>query len=158
MPRIDFSTIEDAEDFAPLPEDKYFCHLTRVEEASTQYGDEMWKLRFTVASGAHQGRYIFDNMVFSDAAMKRVKLICSRLGMDVSQEIDVTPDLIKGKACYITVETEDYEDQEGNTKKRSIVPFAGYERADTADAEASVAGENSMEDDSEDDSEDDLPF
>ena len=64
------------------------------------------------------------------------------------------PNLIKDKACYITVETEDYEDQEGNTKKRNIVPFAGYERADIADAEASVAGENSMEDDSEDD----LPF
>jgi hypothetical protein len=156
MPKIDFDRVDDVQDFAPLPDGKYLCRVSDVEEATTQYGDEMWKLRLVVEAGPHRGRYIFDNMVFSDAAMKRVKLICSRLGLDVSGEIELTAALIRGKSCYVTVETEDYEDQEGNTKRRNRVTFAGYERADGAPAVAEQASGQSGS--VEDDGEDDLPF
>lgn len=156
MPRIDFNNVDDVQDFSPLPDGKYLCRVAEVEEAATQYGDEMWKLRFAVESGPHRGRYIFDNMVFSDAAMKRVKLICSRLGLDISRELDLTPALIKGRSCYVTVETEEYEDQEGNAKKRNVVPFAGYERADGAPSATTPASEKAGG--AEDDSEEDLPF
>jgi len=156
MPRIDFNRVDDVQDFSPLPDGRYLCRLAEVEEAATQYGDEMWKLRFVVESGPHRGRYIFDNMVFSDAALKRVKLICSRLGLDVSQELDLTPALIKGRSCYVTVETEEYEDYEGNTKQRNVVPFAGYDRADGAPATAAPKADNTGS--AEDDSEEDLPF
>ncbi len=156
MPRIDFNNVDDVQDFSPLPDGKYLCRVAEVEEAATQYGDEMWKLRFVVDSGPHRGRYIFDNMVFSDAAMKRVKLICSRLGLDISRELDLTPALIKGRSCYVTVETEEYEDQEGNTKRRNVVPFAGYERADGTPAAAAPPAAKAAG--AEDDSEEDLPF
>ena len=72
----------------------------------------MWKLRFEVLDGEYRGRYIFDNMVFSDAALKRVKLICSRLGLDVSGEVELTPEVIMGRKCWVTVETEEYEDDD----------------------------------------------
>jgi hypothetical protein len=157
MPRIDFNNVDDVQDFSPLPDGKYLCRVAEVEEAATQYGDEMWKLRFAVESGPHRGRYIFDNMVFSDAAMKRVKLICSRLGLDISRELDLSPALIKGRSCYVTVETEEYEDQEGNAKKRNVVPFAGYERADGAPA-ATTPAAGKPGGGAEDDSEEDLPF
>ena len=158
MPKIDFNHVDDVQDFSPLPDGQYLCRLAEVEEAATQYGDEMWKLRFVVESGPHRGRYIFDNMVFSDAALKRVKLICSRLGLDVSGELDVTPALIKGRTCYITVESEEYEDQEGNTKWRNVVPFAGYERAGDASKSASPAKESKGDAYEEDDDESGLPF
>ena len=48
MPKIDFNNVDDIQDFSPLPEDKYLCRVAEVEEATTQYGDEMWKLRFVV--------------------------------------------------------------------------------------------------------------
>lgn len=147
MPKIDFSKIDDVQDFSPLPDGKYLCKLAGIEEASTQYGDEMWKLRFEVIKGEHTGRFIFDNLVFSEAAMKRVKLICSRLGLDVSSEIEITPELLEGRKCYVSVLTEEYEDNEGNNKKRNVVPFAGYERAQDT-------GENGVENDSEEN----LPF
>ncbi|MGQ9589920.1 MAG: DUF669 domain-containing protein [Planctomycetota bacterium] len=156
MPRIDFNRVDDVQDFSPLPDGRYLCRLAEVEEAATQYGDEMWKLRFVVESGPHRGRYIFDNMVFSDAALKRVKLICSHLGLNVSGELDLTPTLIKGRSCYVTVETEEYEDHEGNTKQRNVVPFAGYDRAHGAPATASPKADNTGS--VEDDSEEDLPF
>ena len=151
MPKIDFDKVDDVQDFSPLPEGQYFCRLAEVEEASTQYGDEMWKLRFAVAAGQYQGRYIFDNLVFSEAALKRVKLICSRLGLDVSGQLDLTPSSIKNRTCNVTVEVEEYEDNEGKTKKRNVVPFAGYERADesAADAYAETYGDGGAEDDGE---------
>lgn len=158
MPKIDFNRVDDVQDFSPLPDGQYLCRVAEVEEAATQYGDEMWKLRFVVESGPHRGRYIFDNMVFSDAALKRVKLICSRLGLDVSGELDVTPALIKGRTCYITVESEEYEDQEGNTKWRNVVPFAGYERASDAPKSVSPAKESKGDAYEEDDDESGLPF
>jgi hypothetical protein len=136
MPRIDFNNVGDVQDFSPLPDGKYLCRVADVEEAATQYGDEMWKLRFAVDSGPHRGRYIFDNMVFSDAALKRVKHICSRLGLDTSGELDLTPELIKGRSCYVTVNSEEYEDQEGNKKVRNVVPFAGYETAGSTTEDA----------------------
>lgn len=133
MPIIDFSKVDEAQDYTPLPAGKYLCSVSEVQEASTQYGDEMWKLKFLVHSDPYQGRYIFDNMVFSAAALKRVKLICSRLGINTSGEIDLTPITIIGKSCYVTVGIEEYEDQEGNMKKRNVVPFAGYESVDAGD-------------------------
>jgi hypothetical protein len=147
MPKIDFNTVDDVQDFSPIPNGKYLCRVAEVEEAATQHGDEMWKLRFVVESGPHRGRCIFDNLVFSDAALKRVKLICSRLGLDVSRELDLTPSLIKGRTCYVTVETEEYEDHEGRTKRRNVVPFAGYDRVDqqVPGAQVGLDGEDSDE-------------
>lgn len=135
MPKIDFGNVGEVEDFAPLPEGKYLCELTDIEESSTQNGDELWKLRFEVIEGEHVGRYIFDNMVFSKAAMRRVKLICSRLGLDVSGEIDLTPDMLIERACYLIVDVDSYKNEEGATKKRNIVRFSGYEHANKADVE-----------------------
>ncbi len=150
MPRIDFSQVDDIQDFSPLPAGKYLCRLVGVEEASTQHGDEMWKLRFEVLKGPYAGRLIFDNLVFSDAALKRAKLICSRLGLDVSKELDLTPETIKGRVATLTVEVEPYEDAEGRTKQRNVVPFAGYERASESDPAPAAVGE--------DDDESGLPF
>lgn len=130
MPKIDFTKVEDAQDFMPLPDGKYLCELKEIEESLTQRGDDLWKLRFEVIEGEYMGRYIFDNLVFSEAALKRAKLICARLGIDVSKEVDVEPELLLHKKCYINVLTEGYEDNDGNVKKRNVVPFAGYEKVE----------------------------
>ncbi|MBI2068962.1 MAG: DUF669 domain-containing protein [Elusimicrobia bacterium] len=130
MPKIDFSKVDDVQDFTPIPAGKYLCKVAEVQQSQTQFQDEMWKLRFQVVSGEHTGRQLFDNMVFSEAAMKRAKLICSRLGLDVTQELNLTPEMIKNRQCHLTVEVEEYQDEEGRTKKRNVVPFAGYERAE----------------------------
>jgi len=146
MPKIDFSHVGDVQDFSPVPAGKYLCRLVGLEEASTQNGDEMWKLRFEIIKGAHAGRLVFDNLVFSEAALKRVKLICSRLGLDVSKELDLTPELLKGRVAILTVDTEPYEDTEGRKKQRNTVPFAGYERASESDTPpADTSGEDDVE-------------
>jgi len=129
MVQIDFTKIDDLKDYEPLPDGQYQCRLADVTEATTRNGDQMWKLKHVVTSGQFEGRYIFDNLVFSQAAMSRVKLICSALGLDVTQAVELNPDDLFDRACAVTVITEEYSDFEGYTKSTNRVPFGGYEPA-----------------------------
>ena len=92
---------------------------------------------------------IRDNITFGhkEKAMQRVKLVCSRLGIDVSrpEEIDLSPADLKGRRAIVEATVEEYDqvvlDKEtkqpvtdpvtGQTKtrraQRNAVPFAGYE-------------------------------
>jgi len=173
MPRVDFAHVDDVGDYTPLPKGQYRCRLAAVEEASTQYGDEMWKLRFEVAEGEHAGRYIFDNLVFSSRGLKHVKLVCSRMGIDVSGELDLTPDMLEGREVLVTVGVVDYEDAAGNTKQRNKVPFDGYlpapqseasrqegERPGGSDANGEGQDEQAVAEDEQADGEDEegIPF
>lgn len=121
--REDFSGTPDtnAQGFPLLPDGEYLCVLEQVRELSTKAGDLMWGLQFAVVGGEHQGAKVFDNLVFSDAAASRRKLIFKRLGYDVDQPFDVEVDDLLGKQVYLTVEEESYQD-----KVRNKVPFAGY--------------------------------
>lgn len=159
MPEMDFNKIDDMESFSPVPKGKYFCNLTEIEDdKTTQNGDEMWRLKFTVTQGEYKGRSIWDNLIFSENAKKRVKFICARLGLDVSGKIDLTPITIINKTCFITTDVEEYIDDKGKTKERNTVLFDGYERADTIqveeDGEPTPASSNSEDDDGEEG----LPF
>ena len=128
MPKINFDDVPDAEDYTPVPKGRYLCRVAEVHEDVTQSGDEMWHLWLEIAQGDHAGRFLFDNMVFSEKALKRVKLICSRLGLDVSGEIDLVPEMITDHMCWVIADVEEYEDAAGQLKRRNFVPFAGYER------------------------------
>lgn len=145
MPRIDFSTVEDAKAFTPLPEGQYVAEVSSVEETTTNRGEPMWKLRLKVLEGPHAGRFLFDNLVFSPKALKRVKFVCARLGLDTTGEVDLTPRLLRGRTARVTVTIEDYIDDEGKARSRNSIPFAGYESV----AEEATAAEED---------EDDAPF
>lgn len=152
MPKVNFPEVPDVQNFSPLPEGKYLCKLIEITESTTQYDDEMWKLRFKVIEGQYKGRIILDNLVFSEAALKRVKLICSRLGLDTTQEIDVTPGMLLKHKCYIDVEIQDYANEKGEPRKRNKVAFAGYE---LFEGEEESQEEENVEEIEE---EEDLPF
>ena len=73
-------------------------------------------------------------MVFSEKAMKRAKLICSRLGLDVTKALDLEPSMIQGRHAIVQVEIQPYTDnQTGKEKHRNSVPFAGYDRVDSTE-------------------------
>ena len=152
MPKVNFPKVPDVQDFSPLPEGKYLCKIIEIDETTTRNDDEMWKLHFKVIKGESRGRHLIDNLVFSEAAMKRVKLICSRLGLDTTQEIDVTPDLLLDRKCYIEVEIQDYVNDKGEDRKRNKVAFAGYELYEDADVDQEESDAREIEE------EDELPF
>ena len=137
MPRIEFPKIEDAQDFSPIPAGQYLCRVERVEETKTLGGDDMWRLGLVVTEGPHEGRWVFDNLAFSPAALKRVKLVCAALGVDVTGTVDLLPSTIRGCKCRLDVDIEQYVDNQGRDRERNTVPFAGYEPVDAQDAGAS---------------------
>lgn len=126
MPRIDFENVEGIGDYSPVPDGQYLCRLTDIEPDTTRSGDEMWKLRWTVESGEHAGRLLFDNLVFSAKALPRVKLVCESCGLDVSGAVDLTPGMLVDKRALVTAYVEEFVDDHNNDKARNRIPFDGY--------------------------------
>lgn len=124
--KINFKGVPDAEDYSPVPAGQYVCRVAKVDEDKTKNEDAMWNFMFEIVAGEHKGKMIRDRLVFSEAAMKRVKLICKRFGFNVEGELDLTPSMFFDKPIKLDVEIESYEDKEGKTKQRNSVPFAGY--------------------------------
>ena len=86
----------------------------------------MWKLRLQVEGGEHDGRLIFDNLVFSAKAMSRVKLICASFGLDVSGAVDLDPSMLLEKRAMVSTYQEEYEDDRGQAKVTNRIPYDGY--------------------------------
>ena len=124
MPKIDFNKVGDA---GPLPDGEYFCRIERVERSQSQYGDEMWKVRLAVQGGPHAGRVIYDNLTFSAESLPRVKLLCACIRLDLSGELDLTPDMLRGRDVRVRVGTEKYQ-----SRARNKVFFDGYAPAEGA--------------------------
>lgn len=123
---INFDEIGSITDFEPVPEGTYVCRVVRVEEARSSRGDEMWNLRLEIDEGPHARRVVFDRLVFSPAAMKRVKLICQCLKVSTSGKRELTPEMLLGRLCRVNVLVRDYVDQEGESRSSNTVPFDGY--------------------------------
>jgi len=126
MPRIDFKNVSEIADFAPIPDGEYLCRLVDVEPDLTKSGDEMWRLRWEVDGGEHHGRLLFDNLIFNDKAMPRVKLVCSCCGLDVTGAMDLLPDMLLNRRSLISTYQEEYEDNKGQAKVTNKIPFDGY--------------------------------
>lgn len=126
MPKINFADVADTGDYAPIPDGDYVCQLTDIEIDRTKSGDEMWKLRWAVQGGEFAGRLLFDNLVFSERALSRVKLVCGVCGVDTSGEIDLEPTMLLDKQALISTYIEEYTDDHGRTKATNRIPFEGY--------------------------------
>ena len=148
MPRVDFSKVNGTRDLGPLPAGKYLCRLAEVEETTTRSGDPMWKLRFEVAKGRHEGRHIRDRVAFTPKAIKRVRALCAALGLKASGKVDLTPGQIEGRTCCVRVRVDQYKNQDGQMTPCNEVQFNGYEPAPRKDeADADEGGDGGEDDD-----------
>jgi hypothetical protein len=132
MVRINFNDVEGSREFEPIPDGTYLCMIEEVKEKFTRKGDEMWNICFRIQEGAYEEQCIYDNLVFSDAALKRARLFFSSIGVDTSGQLEVTPDEVEGQRCLVSVTTEEYTDGNGRRRRRNKVPFKGYRRAKPA--------------------------
>ena len=114
MPKVNMSKVKDTDGFEPIPDGDYKAVVEQVHERQSKSGDEQWGVEWRIIEGVHVGRKVFDNLTFNDKSMWRVKLVCSRLGLDVSGEIDLTPEMIRGKQCLITVIETEYNGKPTN--------------------------------------------
>jgi len=129
MPRLDFTSISDSNDYPLLPDGDYVCEITDIEPSHTKAGDDMWKLRLTVQEGEYADRLIFDNLAFTPRALSRVKLVCKVCGIDTSGAIDLDPSMLLDKRVLVSTYTEEYTDSQRRKKFMNAVPFDGYKVA-----------------------------
>ena len=139
MPRINFTGIPDE---GLIPEGQYPCVVADIDEKISKKGDEYWRLKLQVQGEEvpETGQFLWDSLFFSDNAIKRVKLVCRRFGLDVSKDMDLEPKHLLGRKALVDVIIEKYEDYKtGESRKRNSVPYAGYEKISGESVASSVA-------------------
>lgn len=119
MPTADWDNAPKDEN--AVPEGEYLCEVVSAEEKRTTGGDEMLNMKFKILDGKQTGRFLFDNMVFSRSAMRRVKIISAALGLPTQGKVEINEELLRGRQVFLTTKHEEYG---GET--RSKVEFAGY--------------------------------
>jgi len=130
--KLNFTGVPDSDDYSPLPDNDYLIEIASVEERQVSSGDQ-WNLKLAIQEPEYPNRHVFDSLTFSEAGMKRVKLILSRLGFDVSGELEIEPSDLVGIQAYVTLETESYfSEKHGKEMKKNKVTYAGWQSADAA--------------------------
>ena len=155
MVNINWDIVPDAEDFSPVPAGEYPTKIVECTEEVPKSGNEFFKLKHEILEGEYKGKFVFDTLFFSEAALKRVKLVCSRIGIKTTGTTELEPKMFIGKKCIIDVIIESYDD-DGKTKKSNKVSFAGYKPYATG--AVAVIAEQSDEDNVSIDDDDEIPF
>jgi hypothetical protein len=122
MPTVDFDSIPGETSVVP---GTYEATIEDVRVKATKNGDEMWSVRLLLTGATGRG-YVWDNWVFSAKAIHRTRIICRAFGLPTSGQVTLIPDEMIGRACTVNVEAQDYEDADGNTRSRAVIPFDGY--------------------------------
>jgi Protein of unknown function (DUF669) len=126
MPQLIFDNESAPKTREPIAPGRYLCTIRFVEVTQTRKGDTMWKLRLGVEEGDHAGRSVYDNLVFSAAALPRLKGFCEAVGLPTSGNVDLTPELVRGRSCIVEIVTEEYRDKQGQMRVGNAIAYQGY--------------------------------
>jgi len=133
MPKRNWDDVEESTG-GMVPPGEYKAKIVEVFPEGDG-NDERWGVQFKIVEGDYKGQGFFDNLFFSQKALPRVKMVCSRLGLPLSGNTALKPDMLLDLEAYVTVEHSVYE---GKTKPK--VPYAGYR--EIKDGEPAASGEN----------------
>ena len=128
MPFVEFTKVDDAGEFAVIPDGVYRAVVDGIEERRTNAGDPMWRVTLRIFDPGLklQGRRVFDTWAFSQKALPRMKLIASRFGIDVHSDRELTPLDFLGRE--IEVEVRRRRKRAFPDREEIFVPFAGYRK------------------------------
>lgn len=107
MPMIPYSKVK--ENYPDLPEGVYSCQLKEIEETKAESGNLVWKLIFVVDAGEFIGRYVFDNLVFTDNCYWKHKQLAGAMGLDVSRDAELTQSMILNRKVVLTSFNDEYK-------------------------------------------------
>ena len=80
--KLDFENSDQITDFTTVPAGAYLCRIAEVRDRQSRAGDTMWSIRLVVTEGEFTGRMAaWDNLVFSNRGLNRVKSILVALGL-----------------------------------------------------------------------------
>jgi Protein of unknown function (DUF669) len=115
-------------DYITVPEGTYRCRIAEVRERETRRGDVLWALRVVVVDGDFEGRTAaWDNLVFSDRGLNRVRQVFTVLGVPTEGKIETLADDLVDLEALVTVRPAEYLSAEGQVICRNEVPYLGWE-------------------------------
>lgn len=93
------------------------AQLIQVDDKETQNGDDMLVCQFKVTKGDSEGAIVYDNIVLTDKALWKFKLVLEALGVAAEGKVVIDLDKLIGKTCDIEVAHEEYN---GQTRARIL--------------------------------------
>jgi hypothetical protein len=125
---VDFSQIQDLEDYLSVPEGRYPCRIAEVREGVTRDGDVRWTFRLEVREGEFAGRTAaWDGISWSDRGLRRAKFVLRAFGFDTSGRLELEPGDLVGLDAWVEVQAEERQDPASGVRAvRPKVPYLGY--------------------------------
>lgn len=133
--KVDFTGVES---FNKPAEGTHKAKIVKVEETTSQGGNDMFKVTFEVISGPSKGCKVIENYPLIDTALWKLKSLLQAIGMKADGRVQIDLDKMEGKTLEIEVFYEEYN---------------GQDRAKISETRKIVASKSEPEDD-EDDEED----
>ena len=101
--------------FELVEEGEHFARIDEMQEAITQNGDDMVKIKLTIVSGVSQDCWLWDNLVISDnpdspgyKVLGRTKHFLHCIGEPYEGQIEVDTDRWINKEVKIKVEHREF--------------------------------------------------
>lgn len=135
--KVDFTGVET---FNKPAEGSHKARISKVEETTSQGGNEMFKVTFEVVSGPSKGCRVIENYPLIDTALWKLKSLLQAIGMKADGRVQIDLDKMEGKVLEIEVYYEEYN---------------GQDRAKISETRKFVADEEPDDDDEAEDEEED---
>ena len=121
--KVDFTGVES---FNKPAEGTHAAKVKKVEETTSQGGNDMFKVTFEVTSGPSKGCRVIENYPLIDTALWKLKSLLQAVGMKAEGRVQIDLDKLEGKALEIDVFYEEYNGQDrakiSETRKLSAEP------------------------------------
>lgn len=141
--KVDFSGVESYN----IPgEGKKHVRIVKVEEATSQGGNDVLKFTFEVVKGEDKGCRIIESFSLAENALWKLKSLLQALGMKCDKKVTLDLDKLEGKELVIEVKYEEYN---GTTRAKSNAFFKVGADSDE--------DEDDEEDEEEDEDEEEKP-
>lgn len=125
--KLDFENSDPITDFTTVPAGAYLCRIAEVRDRKSRAGDTMWSIRLVVTEGEFTGRMAaWDNLVFSNRGLNRVKSILAALGLPSAGTVDLNPEDLMDKEAFVEVRPAEYQSPDGIMTRRNEIPYDGY--------------------------------
>src|ERR1051325_4964372 len=99
---IDFAKVPDIS--APVPAGQYDATIVKAEAGISKAGNPMIKLRWRIDDdGEYYHRQIFDNLVFTETALWRVRQFLAAIGYASDFKGEINPENLLGESAIIAL-------------------------------------------------------
>lgn len=95
-----------------IPEGRYAAKIIKAEEDTNGAGNDQIVVTFEITKGPEKGSKIKNFFVLVDTALWKLKELLIALGMKSDGKIAIDLDKMVGKACDITIYTDEYNGTE----------------------------------------------